>query len=206
MCNGHNHSCGCACGFGGDGHLGRRSRSYHLRSPTRNQRYWGKKPLSTLAVELGRNITIPIICRNASCGLLIYLFANSNGGSAVFDHPLEPPWKKHSCGYGCDCHVTPLSGLDYDLPIPTDVKFNEYRSGAPLSGTVVMLTADEIGLRTRKHYQLTLYDGRALYNVRSTRRFPVGAYLKGTAQHVPRVGHCLMRVVFVKPPLRRRSR
>jgi len=79
MCNALNHSSGCTCGWGGDGHLGR-NYDHHERSN------WYK---------LTDSFCIQSQCPN--CGQYVY-FVRHNGGSVWFDE-LGKPWPKHSCFY-----------------------------------------------------------------------------------------------------------
>ena len=103
MCNAYNHSPGCMCGWGGEGHLGHSYggggswpssgtiyRSYDSERSTR----WHNQSMSELATELGHSLLFPVNCRY--CGRLIYLFADPNGGFVIFND-VGKPWPKHQC-------------------------------------------------------------------------------------------------------------
>lgn len=93
MCNAHNHGKDCRCGFGGDGHLGRRvSSSFDIY------------PFSYVPVQVSdivfdkkkeNSYTIPN-ARCPICGEKVFFFRSENGGCAYFDE-LGPPWPKHPC-------------------------------------------------------------------------------------------------------------
>ena len=98
MCNGYRHDRErCTCGFGGEGHLGHRGGARETCigfDPPETQRStrWHNKPMAQLAAELGHSVIFPVACRG--CGHRIYLFADPNGGFAMFDE-VSPPWPKH---------------------------------------------------------------------------------------------------------------
>lgn len=88
MCNAWNHSPDCTCGWGGVGHLGRRTDGAYVslaRWPT------GIPPVNGSA----KSVTVP----NAKCpvcGELVFYYCNEYGSSVFFDE-LGPPWPKHPC-------------------------------------------------------------------------------------------------------------
>lgn len=98
MCNSKNHSPGCTCGFGGDGHRGRRGPSYFSClipvQPPRDSfldRYTEFRTLRRVsACFVNPNAT----CRR--CGASVYYYENQFGSRVYFDE-LGPPWPKHSC-------------------------------------------------------------------------------------------------------------
>jgi hypothetical protein len=91
MCNAWNHSPGCTCGFGGDGHLGWGGGR------------WGRSVTCVVSLPVaGTHSTwryqdddfcAPTTCPR--CGAQVF-FVRHNGGSVWFDD-LGPPWPKHSC-------------------------------------------------------------------------------------------------------------
>lgn len=88
MCNAWNHSPDCTCGWGGVGHLGRRSGDVRA-----TQALWpaGIPPINGSI----SSITIP----NAQCpvcGEPVFYYCNEYGSSVFFDE-LGPPWPKHPC-------------------------------------------------------------------------------------------------------------
>jgi hypothetical protein len=79
MCNAHNHSYDCECGFGGDTGGG--------GAPV----VW----TSTWTFHSDRRpLTHPVSCW--WCGAMVYFYRDENGGCAMFDH-LGAPWVIHSC-------------------------------------------------------------------------------------------------------------
>jgi hypothetical protein len=88
MCNAWNHSPECTCGWGGNGHLGRRDSG---SGPNIDTRYSWVPPIT----QTRNSYTIP----NAACpvcGAAVYFYQSSNGGRVFFDE-LGPPWPKHPC-------------------------------------------------------------------------------------------------------------
>ena len=89
MCNAWNHSPECTCGFGGEGHLGRRDSetSWDTSGASSRTHSWALQ-------DKGSRLTYPTSCR--WCGGDVYFFRDENGGCALFD-ALGPPWPIHSC-------------------------------------------------------------------------------------------------------------
>ncbi len=83
MCNAWNHSVGCNCGWGGDGHLGRRIDSNF----TTVQRLFDRRRHQSYTIP---NARCPV------CGASVFFYKSENGGSVFFDE-LGPPWPKHPC-------------------------------------------------------------------------------------------------------------
>ena len=85
MCNAHNHPPGCTCGFGGEGHLGRRTgstvSSYFYDMPRIRPAY---------ASYVNPNARCPV------CGDVVFFYQSPDGGRVFFDE-LGPPWPKHPC-------------------------------------------------------------------------------------------------------------
>ncbi len=77
MCNAHNHSFGCRCGWGGEGHLG--------GPPNWDRAYQWK--------HRDEDFCRQTTCRK--CGEPVF-FVRHNGGSVWFD-TLGWPWPKHPC-------------------------------------------------------------------------------------------------------------
>lgn len=113
MCNAWNHHIGCTCGWGGEGHRGR------------------KDNFSGSALRLFENI--PPITRyieshtnpNAKCpvcGAAVFFYASPSGGRVFFDD-LGPPWPKHPC--------TDKSSIPVPLPLSSrhSVKHSWERNG-----------------------------------------------------------------------------
>ncbi len=93
MCNARNHPPGCTCGWGGDGHLGRRVSSGYVA-------YYGRDMFEVIADNKEKyaqfesfvdpNATCPV------CGEPVYYYESPYGGKVYFD-ALGPPWPKHPC-------------------------------------------------------------------------------------------------------------
>lgn len=83
MCNAWNHPAGCTCGWGGDGHLGRRTDGGF----TTVQRLFDRRRHQSYTIP---NARCPV------CGASVFFYKSENGGSVFFDD-LGPPWPKHPC-------------------------------------------------------------------------------------------------------------
>jgi hypothetical protein len=84
MCNAFQHPNGCTCGWGGDGHLGKRI----------NRKLYQRVPL-VFDRNLLESYTIPN-ARCPVCGASVFFYQSENGGR-VFFNDLGPPWPKHPC-------------------------------------------------------------------------------------------------------------
>lgn len=85
MCNAHNHSPDCTCGFGGEGHLGSGGGNYggtgiNTRIYTYSERF--------------KDVCYPTRCPIKGCEPV--WFIRHNGGSVWVDE-LGWPWTKHAC-------------------------------------------------------------------------------------------------------------
>lgn len=89
MCNAWNHPPDCTCGWGGDGHVGRRGSA----DSNSNARYVPANPniyFTHYTSYLNPNATCPV------CGAQVFFYQSPNGGRVFFDE-LGPPWPKHPC-------------------------------------------------------------------------------------------------------------
>ena len=87
MCNAWNHPQNCTCGFGGEGHTGRRV-SHSLHSSNKS---YGVPPIKpALESYVIPNAECPV------CGDLVFFYQSPDGGRVFFDE-LGPPWPKHPC-------------------------------------------------------------------------------------------------------------
>lgn len=87
MCNAWNHSIDCTCGWGGEGHSGRRSLgnvSLHVMQPK-------FKTYNEFLVSC----TIPN-AKCPECGNPVFFYRSPSNGRVFFDE-LGPPWPKHPC-------------------------------------------------------------------------------------------------------------
>ncbi len=99
MCNAWNHSAGCTCGFGGEGHLGGHTggaRTVGVQAPSSAPREttWARWATGHARSDLGERLTHPIPC--PVCGAEIFFHTNGNGDVVFFDD-LGWPWPKHPC-------------------------------------------------------------------------------------------------------------
>lgn len=108
MCNAWNHPPGCTCGFGGEGHLGRRSYgnsfySFIIPSPVIFNSY---KSYTT------PNAKCPV------CGEKVFFYQNEAGSRVYFDE-LGPPWPKHPCtaSFSMDLEYIPLDKDETVSPV-----------------------------------------------------------------------------------------
>lgn len=86
MCNAWNHSSTCTCGWGGDGHLGRKGIFSELIQ-------------SNVIFRTYRDLLFGFTNPNANCpvcGAKVYFYSSPFGGRVFFDE-LGPPWPKHPC-------------------------------------------------------------------------------------------------------------
>lgn len=85
-CNAWNHSQDCRCGWGGDGHAGRRTLfSSLVQSQVRFKTY--------------RELLVGFTSPNAHCPVCsnpVFFYVSPFGGRVFFDE-LGPPWPKHPC-------------------------------------------------------------------------------------------------------------
>lgn len=84
MCNAWNHPMGCTCGWGGEGHLGRRAAGLGWSIPT------GYSVSSKGIGYVNPNAHCPV------CGASVYFYQSPDGGRVFFES-LGPPWPKHPC-------------------------------------------------------------------------------------------------------------
>jgi hypothetical protein len=83
MCNAWNHPQECRCGWGGDGHTGKRLDGAHYTQ-------W-VPPLDFSFESYTRpNASCP------ACGQPVFFYSSPDGGRVFFDE-LGPPWPKHPC-------------------------------------------------------------------------------------------------------------
>lgn len=123
-----------------------------------------------LAVELGRSLLFDASCWY--CGRSIYLYANPNGGFAIFEDD-RPPWPWHDCRglFRGTSHFTAI--LDRSAPVrwplPVGLAPISPREGERVRGTVTEVTSTAV----------TIFSGRALYKVQTHYPVPEGARIAG---------------------------
>jgi len=145
MCNAHNHPVGCRCGFGGEGHKGRRTfgnssfgagfqpAHYADRySPTSQVSGQVPKYLNPLHSDTRTHCSIESLKRSSTdwpppeaktipiscrcCGARVFLHTNGNGDTVLLEGPLGPPWHKHDCqGIGLREYIPPPVRLGADV-------------------------------------------------------------------------------------------
>ena len=115
-CNAWNHSLNCTCGWGGDGHLGRRTQFANLVN-------------SKITFRTYRDLLYGFTNPNAKCpvcGCPVYFYASPYGGRVFFDE-LGPPWPKHPC----TDHGRPVLILPNKTSLPAlsldDFQINDWR-------------------------------------------------------------------------------
>jgi len=105
MCNAHNHPASCTCGWGGEGHRGRRAAGV-------GESHTFASPLGCCFTNCNSftdpNATCPV------CGEQVFFYQSANGGRVFFDS-LGPPWPKHAC---TDNGIRPLRASFSQLPMP----------------------------------------------------------------------------------------
>lgn len=90
MCNAWNHPSGCTCGFGGEGHLGRRGSSTYFNGVGSGNYSWVPPIVDSYESYVNPNASCPV------CGAIVFYYKSPDGGSVFFDE-LGPPWPKHPC-------------------------------------------------------------------------------------------------------------
>ena len=92
MCNAKNHSPGCTCGWGGDGHLGRHTGGSTTGFVTGSSRAYSWVPPISQSWDsyVVPNAACPV------CGKAVFFYHSPYGGRVFFDE-LGPPWPKHRC-------------------------------------------------------------------------------------------------------------
>jgi hypothetical protein len=159
-------------------------------------------PMSELAAELGRSLLFPVDCRY--CGDRIFLYANPDGGFAMFDD-VGPPWPKHHChgrlGRPAEGYRFPASPFSprYDMPVPKGVETVEYQNGNPLKGAVVLMKQAMVPRRVGDLYDVVLFNGRFLYVIRTRESLSLGVFVAGIPRFSSGVGTCLEEIVQLDP-------
>ena len=138
MCNAHNHPADCTCGWGGDGHLGRRTEGNFSSSHIENSNYRTlAESMTLLAKARGRPVVIPQTCKY--CGQDVYFYANEHGSRVFFDI-LGKPWTKHCCDELPDyIRSKVLKNDDYDCLV------NNKKS--PIQENRILITNNEVKLK-----------------------------------------------------------
>lgn len=108
MCNAWNHPPGCTCGWGGDGHLGRRTTGNNYlwfthKTLLENVIPFGQKQVYTDS-HVNPNAHCPV------CGARVFFYQSPYGGRVYFDE-LGWPWPKHPCTDNSQ-HHRPLASVD----------------------------------------------------------------------------------------------
>ena len=110
MCNASNHHIGCTCGFGGEGHLGKRTEGnfYRIAKETiitfNGYRHFEYQNYNSFIFP---NAKCPV-CKRA-----VYFLKLQNGGRVFFDE-IGPPWPKHKCIHGNEDNEILLEFAKYE--------------------------------------------------------------------------------------------
>ena len=126
MCNAWNHTDGCTCGWGGEGHLGINSH--------------GNNRSSTSFVHVPRNSewsyndSYAARTKCTYCGAAIY-FIRHNGGSVWIEN-LGWPWPKHQCYY-IEPEPQWLKYLQQNIPKNLQINTNFTSCSGNFSGIAV---------------------------------------------------------------------
>jgi hypothetical protein len=84
LCNAWNHPSKCTCGWGGEGHAGRKPSSFSNTYPG------VPEIIHSYESYTNPNAFCPV------CGDPVFFYQAANGGRVFFDE-LGPPWPKHAC-------------------------------------------------------------------------------------------------------------
>ncbi len=96
MCNAWNHSRNCTCGWGGEGHLGKRSAP--IVEETQRFVPFFKQDFVSFT---NPNAKCPV------CSASVFFYQSPDGGRVFFDD-LGPPWPKHGCTNNSKPFVKPV--------------------------------------------------------------------------------------------------
>lgn len=114
MCNAWNHSPSCSCGWGGVGHLGRRT-------------LFSSIIRSNVVFKTYRDLWLGFTNPNAKCpvcGASVYFYVSPNGGRVFFDE-LGPPWPKHPC----TDHGRPVVRLTPSVFLREEINTTHFKDG-----------------------------------------------------------------------------
>lgn len=156
MCNAWNHPASCTCGFGGEGHLGRRGPGMYTTasSSTGPAQSWS-------LYDSGQRLTYPTSCW--WCRDAVYFFRDENGGCALFDS-LGPPWPLHSC-WEDHTRRSQITSQIQDALVSLDFNGRFYR---PQGTRISRPRKDELEVRVSGF----VADNRALYDRPKVFRLP----------------------------------
>lgn len=116
-CNAWNHPSYCTCGWGGDGHAGRRTGSFSAVTVAVVDGFtWRFDREPTHDSYVNPNARCPV------CGASVYFYQSPFGGKVFFDE-LGPPWPKH----GCTDHAAALK-----VPVYGEVSVAQTSKAPPL--------------------------------------------------------------------------
>lgn len=103
MCNAWNHPPGCTCGWGGYGHLGKRTAVPYTQRSSADVFLYVPRITSTYESYVNPNARCPV------CGEGVWFYQSPNGGRVFFSE-FGYPWPKHPC---TDSRSTPKPITDY---------------------------------------------------------------------------------------------
>lgn len=149
--------------------------------------------MRSLAAELGYSLLFPVTCRY--CGVDVYLFADPNGGFAIFDE-VGIPWPKHQCiGVRPEVRSYAVRGAahssGYRLPVPAGLPAEAPTAGQELVGVVVQTAVAQDS-------NAYVYDGRKLWRLIIRPAQPLGTLLRGRIQ-IERCLPALLRFEILSP-------
>lgn len=96
MCNSLNHSPSCRCGFGGEGHLGRRTFGNEFPVLSNPNSFFTFHPKVKIRESGHYTSYIEPNAHCPVCGDEVYFYQSPHGGRVFFDQ-LGYPWTKHPC-------------------------------------------------------------------------------------------------------------
>lgn len=150
MCNAWNHPPECTCGWGGDGHLGRREPGSHVSSLSKNRH---APQFTTRESFVNPNAYCPV------CGAQVFFYQSMDGGRVFFDE-LGPPWPKHPCTDNSSVLRSETVRSVQQKQKPAGAAYQwEITGWSPLFISIVV-EIDRISLRIDGEYQekrITLY-------------------------------------------------
>ncbi len=139
-----------------------------------------------LALRLGHSLLFPTLCRH--CSKPIWLFANPDGGFAIFDEPGKP-WPKHMCGLieatTSEYRSEHTFGTRRVLPVPTSSTEGVLSDQQRVQGTVVATQGD----------RAEIFDGKSRYWAKPSIEVRVGQAVKGFICYENGVPHFILSVV-----------
>jgi len=157
MCNAWNHPTGCTCGWGGEGHFGRKR---HPDDAHAVSSYWWVPPITqTRESYVNPNAFCP------KCDASVFFYQSPNGGRVFFDE-LGPPWPKHPCTDNASIpkFIKGFSNLPKQKEGATNYKWQIDRWSPFFISVVVGIDKSSLRINgTNEEHDVVLYTRKVVY-------------------------------------------